>query len=94
MNPKDNTLSQSIEIPVCPFCDGKVLYKNWVTHKIFQLECKNCYAQWRSTIDKTPDKKQYICLIKTNKEGKGEKLLNQQHTITFWQEKIRERIPF
>jgi len=36
MQKKEGKSPRAIEIPICPFCDGKVNYTSWVTHKIFQ----------------------------------------------------------
>ena len=41
MKKKEGKSPRAVEIPICPFCDGKVNYISWVTHKIFQMECKS-----------------------------------------------------
>ena len=36
MTIKKNTV-RAIELPTCPFCSGAVYYKNWITHRLFQM---------------------------------------------------------
>lgn len=52
MNEKDKNFVRSLELPICPFCNGKVYYDNWITHKIFNIKCEKCKAYWRSGIKK------------------------------------------
>ena len=83
---------RAVEIPICPFCDGKVIYTSWITHKIFQLECLNCGSHWRSGIKETPEKELYLVLTKSKSNLNSTKYLWQKHPIEFWRDMIRERI--
>ena len=53
------------ELPVCPFCLGSNYYDQWVTHRIFQMECKQCKAHWRTSINKNNDREMFVELIKS-----------------------------
>jgi ribosomal protein L37AE/L43A len=89
----ERRLSRAHEIPMCPFCDGKVYYIEWVTHKIFQMGCEKCGARWRSGIKSSSLRETFVELIKQGADGKGKELLNQKFSVDFWRNSIRKRIP-
>jgi Zn ribbon nucleic-acid-binding protein len=91
---KDKKISKSVEIPICPFCDGKVHYTSWLTHKIYQMECEKCGSHWRSGINESETRDIYIELTKTISNEKYEKYLFQKYSLNFWRDMIRERIRF
>ena len=92
MQNKEGKSPRAVEIPICPFCDGKVNYTSWVTHKIFQMECKSCGAHWRTGLKETHDKELYVELTKSMPDGNGRELLNLKLSLEFWKDMIRDRI--
>ena len=89
---KDLKLSRAIELPICPFCDNKVFYTSWITHKIFQMECEICKAHWRTGLKETNDREFYVELIKSSQDGNGRELLNLKLPLESWTDMILERI--
>jgi len=89
---KDGKLSKSVELPICPFCDGKVFYTSWLTHKIFQMECESCGSHWRTGLKETPDRDFYVELTKSMSSGKGRELINKKLSLEFWQDMVTKRI--
>jgi len=92
MPKKDGKLSRAIEIPICPFCDGKVYYTSWVTHKIFQMECEICGAHWRTGLKESSQREFYVELTKPTPDGRGKELLNLKLPLESWRDMIRDRI--
>ena len=92
MEEKEGKLPRANEIPICPFCDGKVYYTAWVTHKIFQMECESCKAHWRTGFEKDSKQEMYVELTKPTSNGEGIEFLNRKLSMEFWKDMIRERI--
>ena len=92
MPQKEGKLSRAVELPICPFCDSKVYYTSWITHKIFQMECETCGAHWHTGLDKTNDNEFFVELTKSSSEGYGRELLNQKLPLDYWKDMIIERI--
>lgn len=84
--------TRAVELPICPFCDGKVYYTSWVTHKIFQMECKGCGAHWRTGFKEGVEREMYVELTKPMSNGNRRELLAQKHPLAFWQNMITKRI--
>ena len=76
---------RAMELPTCPFCNGAVYYKNWVTHRIFQMECEACKSHWRTGINQNPERDMYVELIDSKNTEELHKYLNKKHPIIFWQ---------
>ena len=91
---KDRKFSRAVELPICPFCDGKVYYTSWVTHNIFQIECEICGAHWRTVLKESSQEGFYIELTKSKSDGTGRELLNLKLSLDSWMDMIRERIHF
>lgn len=83
---------RAVELPICPFCDGKVNYTSWITHKIFQMECESCGAHWRTGLKESSQREFYVELTKSMSNGKGREFLSQKLSLEFWRDMIRERI--
>ncbi len=92
MQKKEGKSPRAVEIPICPFCDGKVNYTSWVTHKIFQMECKSCGAHWRTGLKESSQREFYVELAKSTPDGRGSEYLSQKLPLEFWRDMIRDRI--
>ncbi|UCD14162.1 MAG: hypothetical protein JSW60_01735 [Thermoplasmatales archaeon] len=90
--PKDAKLPRAVELPVCPLCDGKVYYTQWITHKIFQMECESCGAHWRTGLKESTKRDIYVELTKSMSNSKGREFLGKKLPLEFWRDMIRERI--
>jgi len=89
---KDGKFSRAVELPICPFCDGKVYYTSWTTHKIYQMECESCKAHWRAGITGGHERKMIVELTSSkNPEISGE-YLNKKVSIQYWKDMLRRRI--
>jgi hypothetical protein len=85
-------LPQAVELPICPFCDGKIYYSTWVTHKIYQMECTRCHAHWRTGVGDAPERSMYIELTQTPSVGHGDTYLNQKLPLSFWRDLVLTKI--
>ena len=92
MAKKGGKFARADEIPICPFCDGKVYYTSWITHRIFQMECESCEAHWRTGLKRVAQRDMYIELTRPMSNGIGKELLSQKLSLEFWRDLIRERI--
>lgn len=89
---KEKRNPRATELPICPFCDGKVHYTSWITHRIFQMECKSCRSHWRTGIKELSQEDFYVELTKSMSNGKGSELLSKKLSLGFWRDLVRERI--
>ena len=89
---KEGKHPEAVELPICPFCDGKVHYTTWTTHKIYQMECTRCKAHWRTGLKDTPQRDMYVMLTQPTSNSQGIELLGQKHPLTFWQDMVTKRI--
>ena len=87
MSIKKNTV-RAIEMPTCPFCNGAVYYKNWITHRIFQMECEDCKSHWRTGINQNEERDMYVELIDTEENETLAKYLHKKKPIDYWQNLI------
>jgi len=85
-------LPKAVELPVCPFCDGSVYYASWTTHKIFQMECSNCKAHWRTGVSKSAQREMYVELTSYMKDQSANEHLNKKLPLDFWRDMVLKRI--
>lgn len=81
---------QSAELPFCPFCNGKVYYDNWLTHKIFQMECVQCKAHWRTGIQNNPEREIYVELLRSKNPEISEEYLDKKLPLQYWQKMLKK----
>jgi len=77
---------QSSELPYCPFCQGTVYYDNWITHRIFQMECEQCKTHWRTGIKNTPKREMYVELTSSKNSDISYVYLEKGLPLRFWQD--------
>lgn len=92
MSIKDGKFPKVLELPICPFCDGRIFYTAWVTHKIYQMECERCGAHWRTGIKRSPQREMYVELTKPMHNSHGREFLYRKLSMAFWRDMIRTRI--
>lgn len=82
---------KAVELPICPFCQGPVYYDNWVTHRIFQMECKNCKSHWRTRL--IPDQVEdiFVELLSTKNPTISNEYFQKQLPLSYWQNMIRQK---
>lgn len=83
---------RSLELPICPFCDGKIYYENWITHKIFNIKCEKCKAFWRSGIKKNENRDIFIELLSSKNPEISNEYLNKKLPLNFWTDLLKKRI--
>jgi len=89
---KNERFARAVDLPICPFCDGKIFYTSWVTHKIFQMECENCGAHWRTGLSEGIERNMIVELtISKNPEISGE-YLNKKLSLQYWKDMLKRRI--
>ena len=79
-------LVQSSELPICPFCQGTVYYESWITHRIFQMECEQCKAHWRTGIKNTPKREMFVELTSSKNPDISYVYLEKGLPLRFWQD--------
>ena len=89
---EERKLVKSSEIPICPFCNGNIYYKNWITHKIFHIECEKCKAHWRTGIRKNEKRDIYFELLNSENPEISNEYFNKKLSLNFWREMIRNNI--
>jgi len=90
---KKNKFVKSLELPICPFCDGNIYYENWTTHKIFNMKCEKCGAFWRSGINNNESVREvYLELISSNNPEISNEYLNKKLSVNFWMDLLNKRI--
>lgn len=92
MKEEDKKFAKAVDLPICPFCDGKVYYTAWITHKIYQMECENCKSHWRTGITDPTKRDIYVQLTRYKNNDRYNEYLNQKLSLKFWQDMIRKRI--
>ena len=92
MNNKLKKFVRSSELPLCPFCDGKIFYDFWLTHKIFHLECESCKAHWRSGIKNIESREIYLELINSKNPDISNEYINKKLSISFWRDLLNKNI--
>jgi hypothetical protein len=83
---------RSLELPICPFCDGKNFYENWVTHKIFKIKCEKCGAFWRSGIRKDETREVYLELLSSNNPNISSEYIKKKLSIHYWNNLLNKKI--
>jgi len=81
---KQNRFVRSSELPICPFCGGEIYYENWITHKIFHIECEKCKAHWRSGIKNNENREIFMELISSKNPEISNEYINKKLPIVFW----------
>ena len=89
---EERKLVKSTEIPICPFCNGNIYYQNWITHKIFHIECEKCKAHWRTGIRKNEKRDIYFELLNSENPEISNEYVNKKLSLNFWREMIRNNI--
>ena len=82
---EDKHQVKAAELPICPFCQGPVYYDNWVTHRIFQMECEKCKAHWRTGILNNPKRDMFVELIRSDNPEISEEYINKKLSLSYWQ---------
>ena len=83
---------RSSELPICPFCDGKIFYNNWITHKIFHIECEKCKAHWRSGIKNIESREIYLELVNSKNPDISDEYINKRLSVGFWRDLLNKNI--
>lgn len=83
---------RSSELPICPFCDGKIFYENWITHRIFHIECVKCKAHWRSGIKNDDSRDVYLELLRSENSEISYEYLNKKLSINYWRDLLKDNI--
>ncbi|MCK5300931.1 MAG: hypothetical protein KAJ21_03430 [Thermoplasmatales archaeon] len=83
---------RSTELPICPFCDGKIYYENWITHKIFHIECEKCKAHWRTGIKNNEERDIFLELLKSENPEISNEYINKRLSLNFWRDLLRNKI--
>jgi hypothetical protein len=89
---KEKGLARAVELPICPFCDGKIYYTSWTTHKIFQMECNKCGAHWRTVITKGDQKMMSVELTSSRNPEISYEYINKKLSMQYWKNMLRQRI--
>ncbi len=89
---KQKNFVRSSELPICPFCNGKIYYKNWTTHRIFHIECEKCKAHWRSGIKNNENREMFMELICSRNPEISNEYLNKKLPINFWINLLKNKI--
>ena len=79
------------EIPICPFCNGEVYYCSWLTHKIFQMECEQCQAHWRTGILNNAKREMYVELTTSKNPEISNEYFKKKLPLQYWQDLIKKR---
>ena len=85
---KNSIAVRAAELPNCPFCNGEVFYHSWLTHKIFQMECKNCKSHWRTGINNNPERDVFVELVTSKNPDVSSEYFNKKVSIEYWQKLI------
>ena len=89
---KQKNFVRSSELPICPFCNGKIYYKNLTTHRIFHIECEKCKAHWRSGIKNNENREMFMELICSRNPEISNEYLNKKLPINFWINLLKNKI--
>ena len=89
---KQKKFVRSLELPICPFCEGKIYYERWITHKIFHIECANCKAHWRSGIKNNESRDIFIELLNSKNPEISNEYINKKLSINFWRDLLKRKI--
>jgi hypothetical protein len=78
------------ELPICPFCQGLIYYDQWITHRIFQMECKQCKAHWRTGILHNDNREMYVELVKSKNPEISNEYMKKKLSLQFWQNMVKK----
>jgi hypothetical protein len=74
------------ELPICPFCQGKVYYDKWLTHRLFEMECESCKSHWRTGIKNNEKRDLYVELISSKNPTISNEYFQRQLPLRYWQQ--------
>ena len=72
--------------------NGKLYYKNWLTHMLFHIECIECKTHWRTVIPENPEKDIFFELISSDNSKITKEFENRKLPLEFWKDLIIEKI--
>jgi hypothetical protein len=82
---------KAAELPICPFCHGSVFYDTWVTHRIFQMECKQCKSHWRTRISTDHTGDILVELLSSKNPTISNEYFEKQLPLSYWQALIHHK---
>ncbi len=88
----ERKFARSTELPICPFCNGNIFYKNWITHKIFHIECEKCKAHWRTGIRDNEDREIFFELLNSNNPEISNEYINKKLSLKYWRDLLNKKI--
>ena len=92
MMDRQNKHVRSEELPICPFCDGKIYYDKWTTHRIFHIQCENCKAHWRSGIKNNDNRDIFLELLDSKNPEISNEYMNKKLSIKYWRDLLEKKI--